>query len=440
MTVRVLDANNNVVTTDSSTQVTLAIGTNPGSGTLSGTLQQTAASGTATFAGISIDKTGTGYKLAASDTTGTGGIHPITGATSSAFNITPGTATHLAFNVQPANAVAGVAISPSVTVQVLDANNNVVTTDSSTKVTLAIGTNPGSGTLSGTLQRTAASGTATFAGLSINKTGTGYTLAASDTTGTGGIHPLTGGTSSTFNITPGTATKLVYTQQPTTAAAGVAIAPPLTVAVEDANGNVVTTDNATKVTLAIGTNPNTGTLTGGGQVTVVSGVATFAAVSINNVGTGYTLTASDTTGAGGGHPYTAATSTAFNITSSLAGIDWTNAVLSGGGTFACVKTTLTAITCTATSVGNKGTFTANVRLVDSSDADSNNSTGATVTIAQTTTGSGSSSPASVTILNGASTSAATFTTTLSAGNSTATITASVTVAGTTYTVNCVVSR
>ena len=335
VTVRVLDANNNVVTTDSSTQVTLAIGTNPGSGTLSGTLQQTAASGTATFAGLSIDKTGTGYTLAASDTTGTGGIHPITGATSSAFNITPGTATHLAFNVQPANAVAGVAISPSVTVQVLDASNNVVTTDSSTKVTLAIGTNPGSGTLSGTLQQTAASGTATFAGLSINKTGTGYTLAASDTTGTGGIHPLTGGTSSTFTITPGAATKLVYTQQPTTADAGEAIAPPLTVAVEDANGNVVTTDNATKVTLAIGTNPNTGTLTGGGQATVVSGVATFAAVSINNVGTGYTLTATDTTGAGGGHPYTAATSAAFDIASSLAGIDWADAVLSGGGTFGC---------------------------------------------------------------------------------------------------------
>ncbi len=203
---------------------------------------------------------------------------------------------------------------------------------------------------------------------------------------------------------------------------------------------MVTTDNATKVTLGIGTNPNTGTLTGGGQVTVVSGVATFAAVSINNVGTGYTLTATDTTGAGGGHPYTAATSAAFNITSSLAGIDWSNAVLSGGGTFACDTTTLTAITCTATGVGNRGTFTANVRLVNSSDADSNNSTGATVTIAQTTTGRGSSSPASVTILNGASTSAATFTTKLSAGNSTATITASVTVAGTTYTVNCVVSR
>ena len=114
-------------------------------------------------------------------------------------------ATHLAFNVQPSNTVAGVAISPSVTVRVLDSSNSVVTGDNSTKVTLSIGTNPGGGTLSGTLQQTALSGIVTFSGLSIDKTGTGYTLVASDTTGGGGIHPLTGSTSSTFNITPGAA-------------------------------------------------------------------------------------------------------------------------------------------------------------------------------------------------------------------------------------------
>ena len=40
-------------------------------------------------------------------------------------------------------------ITPAVTVLVQDANGNIVTTDNST-VTLAIGTNPGGGTLSGT--------------------------------------------------------------------------------------------------------------------------------------------------------------------------------------------------------------------------------------------------------------------------------------------------
>jgi hypothetical protein len=119
----------------------------------------------------------------------------------------------------------------------------------------------------------------------------------------------------TFNVVAGTATKLVFTQQPTNTAAAATITPAVTVSVEDANGNVLTTDNSTKVTLAIGTNPAGGTLTGGGQVTVVSGVATYSGLSINNAGNGYTLTATDTTGAGGGHPYTSATSSTFNIIS-----------------------------------------------------------------------------------------------------------------------------
>ena len=82
----------------------------------------------------------------------------------------------------------------------------------------------------------------------------------------------------------------------------------MTVAVEDANGNVETADNATTVSLAIGTNPGGGTLTGGSAVTVASGIATFSGLSINKAGTGYTLTASSTPS------YTAATSAAFNIT------------------------------------------------------------------------------------------------------------------------------
>src|SRR5206468_291004 len=64
---------------------------------------------------------------------------------------------------------------------------------STTNVTVAIETNPGSGTLSGTSTVAAISGTATFSGLSINKTGTAYTLAAGGTA-------LTGATSTTFNI------------------------------------------------------------------------------------------------------------------------------------------------------------------------------------------------------------------------------------------------
>ncbi len=62
------------------------------------------------------------------------------------------------------------------------------------------------------------------------------------------------------------------------------------------------------MTLAIGTNPSGGTLTcTTNPVTVVSGVATFAGCQINNIGTGYTLTAS-------GGSLTPATSASFNVT------------------------------------------------------------------------------------------------------------------------------
>ena len=97
----------------------------------------------------------------------------------------------------------------------------------------------------------------------------------------------------------------------------------MTVAVEDANGNIETSDNATQVSLAIGTNPASGTLSGGSAVTVASGIATFSGLSINTAGTGYTLTASSTPS------YTAATSAAFNIgtssgwTTYMQGIDRT---------------------------------------------------------------------------------------------------------------------
>src|SRR2546428_1364767 len=68
------------------------------------------------------------------------------------------------------NTVAGVAISPAVKVQVLDQFDNLVTTDTSS-VTVAIGSNPGGGTLSGTKTVAASGGVATFSTLSIDQNG-----------------------------------------------------------------------------------------------------------------------------------------------------------------------------------------------------------------------------------------------------------------------------
>jgi len=114
------------------------------------------------------------------------------------WNFTQPSATQVVFGVQPGTTTAGATISPAVTVQVEDSLGNVVTGDNSS-VTVAIGNNAGGGTLGGTVTVAAVRGVATFHDLSINTTGTGYTLTANDGT-------LAGATSSTFNITTSTAT------------------------------------------------------------------------------------------------------------------------------------------------------------------------------------------------------------------------------------------
>src|SRR6266516_11899 len=153
-----------------------------------------------------------------------------------------GAAAKVVFTVQPSNAVAGAVNTPAVQVAVQDAQGNTVTTAT---------------------------------------------------------------TSIAFNIGVGAAAKLVFTVQPSSAAAGAANSPAMQVAVQDAQGNPVTTAN-TSITVAIGTNPASGTLAGTKTVAAASGVATFSTLSLNMVGTGYTLTAAAT-------GLTGATSSAFNI-------------------------------------------------------------------------------------------------------------------------------
>jgi Bacterial Ig-like domain (group 3) len=271
--------------------VTVALGANPGGGTLSGTTTITAASGVATFTGLSIDKSGVGYTLTAAAT-------GLTGATSAGFNVTAGAATQLVFTVQPSNATAGTAITPAVRVTALDAQGNTATGFAGT-VTITIGTNPDGGTLSGTTSVAAASGIATFSTLSINKSGTGYTLNAAAT-------GLTGAGSAPFNITPGTATALLFVVQPANTPAGAVITPPVQVGARDTQGNIATAFTG-NITLAIVTNPASGTLSGTKTVAAVAGVATFSDLSINNAGNGYRLRATST-------GLTAVNSTLFNVT------------------------------------------------------------------------------------------------------------------------------
>ncbi len=290
ITVEIRDAQNNVVTS-ATDNVTVSINNNPSAGTLGGTLTVAAVAGIATFSDLEIDNTGVGYTLDFNS-------GALTSATSTSFDITQAPATQVAFIQNPSNAVAGVANSPDITVELQDANGNIVPTESS-NVTLAFGTDPSAGaaTLGGTLTVAASSGLATFNDITIDKAFTGYTLTASS-------GALTTDTSSTFDISPAAKAKLAFNVQPVNTEYNSSIAPSITVEIQDAFGNVTTdTDN---ITLAINNNPGGSTLSGTTTQAAVAGTATFNDISLDQVGSSYTLDA--TSGA-----LTPDTSSAFDI-------------------------------------------------------------------------------------------------------------------------------
>jgi hypothetical protein len=184
VTVAIQDANG-IVVTGATNPVTIAIGANPSAGTLAGTLTATPVNGTASFPNVSISTAGNGYTL-------TAGATGLTGTTSAAFNVLA-TPTQLKFITQPSNSVAGKSIAPAVQVAIEDANGSIVA-GATTPIIIAIGTNPGTGTLAGTTTGNPANGVATFSNLNISSAGTGYTLTA---TAAG----LTIATSTAFNVT-----------------------------------------------------------------------------------------------------------------------------------------------------------------------------------------------------------------------------------------------
>src|SRR2546422_337946 len=139
----------------------------------------------------------------------------------------PPAPTQLVFIAQPRNIVAGHEFSQAVQVQAEDAHGNKVGGFIGS-VTVALASNPGGSTLSGTTTVGAVDGIATFYNLSLDKTGTGYTLTASASGGGLAAPP-----SAAFDVAPGPATQLEFTVEPTTVTAGVALAPPLQVAALD---------------------------------------------------------------------------------------------------------------------------------------------------------------------------------------------------------------
>jgi streptogramin lyase len=271
--------------------VTVALASNPGGATLSGTLTATASDGVATFSGLSLNKAAPGYTLEVS-------ASGIAGATTTAITVTPAAATQAVITEEPpASVTAGSALGLQASIE--DAYGNVVTTATNT-VSVALVNDPTGATLGGTLSVTANNGVAAFSGLTLTKTASGYTLEASSS-------GLSGATSSAITVSPGAATQLVITQEPPTSVT-VNAAFGLQATIEDAYGNVETSANST-VKVAIDNNPTGARLEGTLSAKASDGVVTFSGLTLNKAGTGYTL---ELTSSG----LSSATTSAITVTSS----------------------------------------------------------------------------------------------------------------------------
>ncbi len=124
-----------------------------------------------------------------------------------------------------------------------------------------------------------------------------------------------GGLSSVTTLAPfnhGTANRLFFTVQPLTSPAGPSNINTLSVTVQDAQGNTITSGpNATAaVSLSINANVGGATLLGTTTVSASNGVASFPGLGIDNTGVGYRLIASSGS-------LNTALSSSFNITAGI---------------------------------------------------------------------------------------------------------------------------
>ncbi|HEX3801029.1 MAG TPA: hypothetical protein VH413_20225 [Verrucomicrobiae bacterium] len=196
-------------------------------------------------------------------------------ATSTPFFVGNGSAvTGVHFVQQPTTTVAGVTISPSVTVE---ATGNGGAGVANIPIVLSIGS--GSGTLNGTLtQVTDGTGVATFNDLNITNAGEKELTAV--------IGGAATNMSTSFTILPAVEAQLAVLTQPSASAiAGINFAAQPVVAVEDSFGNIVTNATDVIVVSETGAGDLSNSPTNGVAVSAVKGVATFSGLFITNAAT-----------------------------------------------------------------------------------------------------------------------------------------------------------
>src|SRR5207245_1690786 len=190
------------------------------------------------------------------------------GATSSNVVVNPAAPASLAFVQPPSDALAGVAISPAVTVRAQDSLGNNVP---GVSVNMSLST--GNGSLSGTTTRsTDTNGLATFNDLNVNLVGTKKLTASSGALSTGEI--------SAFTISPAAAARLtVLTQPSATATAGTVFSQQAVIRIEDQFGNLQSSDNSTVVSASRSSGTASGVLQGSTKLVASGGVVAFTNLS-----------------------------------------------------------------------------------------------------------------------------------------------------------------
>jgi predicted outer membrane repeat protein len=272
--------------------VTLVLANNPSGAALGGTLTITAANGVATFSGLTLDRTGSGYTLQVSGNDLT--------ATTSAITVTPGAAAQLVITTRPPASVT-LGKSFGLTVSAEDAEGNVNSSFTGL-VTVALATNPGGAKLGGDLTLAAVNGVATFSGLTLDKAGTGYRLQVTS-------NGLSSATTDAITATTGTPTHWVVTAEPPASiTAGSDFG--LIVSAEDGQGDVSPSFSGL-VTVSLANNPGGAQLGGTLTASAVNGVATFSGLTLNKTGSGCTLHVS-------GSGLSGVTTTAITVTPGVA--------------------------------------------------------------------------------------------------------------------------
>jgi alpha-tubulin suppressor-like RCC1 family protein len=190
-------------------------------------------------------------------------------------------ADRVVFTVDPTSNTAGEAFPQAIEAVIQDAGG-VIVSDARVAVTLSIGTNPGGGTLSGTVTVNSVNGVASFSGLSIDKVGAGYTLGAASGS-------LTPAVSAAFDISPAAAASLEFSTQPTNTEGNETFSAAVTVT--DAFGNQVPSTVSVSLELSPPASATKASLLGTTTVSAVNGVATFSDLRLGVPATGYRLVA-----------------------------------------------------------------------------------------------------------------------------------------------------